>query len=80
MTEAAHLHQNYTATCTIRSNPKTELYIFTQGCHFKCTTLLINEDTTEAIIIISNITQECRNITCATNLFQKSKRVGKKII
>ena len=80
MSEIAYIHHNYTAICRIRSSPRTNLYIYTRGCRFQRTTSLIDEDTTEAIIVISNITQECRNITCSTNLFQKSKTVGKQII
>ena len=77
MTATAYIHQNFTASCAIRSNPRTNLYIYTRGCRFQHTTLQIDEDTTKAIIVISNITQECRKITCSTNLFQQSKTVGK---
>lgn len=77
MTEVAYIHQKYTASCTIRSSPTANLYIYTRGCRFQRTISLIDEDTTEAIIVISNISQECRNITCSTNTFQKSKTISK---
>ena len=82
MDKIAYVNQNYTASCTIRSNPRTNLYILTQGCRFQYTTIQTDEDTTstsKAIIEISNITQECTKITCSTNLLQESKIVGKEI-
>ena len=82
MDKIAYFNQNYTASCTIRSNPSTNLYIFTQGCHFHYTTLQTDEDatsTSKAIIEIINITEECTKITCSANLCQESKIVGKEI-
>ena len=84
MNEIAYVNQNYTASFTIRSNPKTNLYIFTQGCRFQYTTIQTDEfedaaSTSTAIIEISNITQECTKIICSTNLFQKSKTIGTEI-
>lgn len=79
MSDVAYAHQNYIASCTIRTNPRMNLHMFTQGCDFQQETLQIDEYTTKAIIMINNITSECSNITCATTLFQKTKTVGKKL-
>ena len=80
MNDTTYNHQHYTASCTVTANPRKNLYIYTQGCDFQYNTLQIDEFTTKAIITIYNITSECRKITCATNLFQKSRTVGKEVI
>ena len=81
MNDTSYAHQNYTASCTIRANPRMNLYMFTQlrGCDFQYKTSQIDEYTTKATITIYNITSECSKITCSTNLFQRSKTVGKEI-
>ena len=79
MNDTAYIHQNYTASCTMTAKPRMNLYIYTQGCDFKSETLWIDEYTTKAIITIYNITSDCRKITCATNLSQRSKIVGKEL-
>ena len=79
MNDTTYSHQHYTASCTVTANPRKNLYIYTQGCDFQYNTLQIDEYTTKAIITIYNITSECRKITCATNLSQKSRTVGKDI-
>ena len=75
--DTAYISQNYTASCTVTANPRMNVYIYTQGCDFQYNTLQIDEYTTEATIIISNITSACKNITCATNRFQKQTALGK---
>ena len=80
MNATAYSHQHYTASCTVTANPRMNVYIYTQGCDFQCNTLHIDEYTTKAIITICNITSECSKITCATNLSQRSRTVGKEMI
>ena len=80
MNGTAYSHQHYTASCTVTANPRMNVYIYTQGCDFQYNTLQIDEYTTKAIIMIYNITSECRKITCVTNLSQKSRTVGKEMI
>ena len=77
MNGTAYSHQHYTASCTVTANPRMNVYIYTQGCDFQYNTLQIDEYTTEATIIINNITSACKNITCATNRFQKQTALGK---
>ena len=79
MNDTIYTHQNYTASCTMTAKPNMDLYIYTQGCDCKYETLWIDEYTPKAIITIYNITSDCRNITCATNLSQRTKIVGKEL-
>ena len=79
MDDTPYTHQNYTASCTVTAKPRMNLYIYTQVCDFTSETLWIDEYTVKAIIMIHNITSDCRIITCATNLSQKSEVVGKSI-
>ena len=80
MNGTAYSNRHYTASCTVTANPRMNVYIYTQGCDFQYNTLQIDEYTTKAIIMIYNITSECRKITCVTNLSQKSRTVGKEIV
>ena len=73
--------QNYTASCTITANPRTNLYMYVSSlgsCDFEFETSYIGQYTTRAAIRIKNITSACNAITCSTNLFQEQKQLSKK--